>query len=130
MSDRGQASSTSARRRILIVEDELMIRMLLEDMLLDLGLEVAGAAGRLEEAVELAKHVDIDAAILDVNMNGQPIMPVVDILAARQLPFVFATGYGERGIPQAYRGHPVLQKPFQLENLKRVLAEIGVEEKA
>jgi CheY-like chemotaxis protein len=108
-------------RRILVVEDELMIRMLLEDMLGELGYTVAAEAGRLDEALAAAKSVEIDVAILDVNLNGQPILPVADALAARGTPFVFATGYGERGLPEPYRDRPTLKKPFQLEGLKQML---------
>jgi CheY-like chemotaxis protein len=108
-------------RRILVVEDELMIRMLLEDMLGELGYTVAAEAGRLDEALEAAKSAEIDVAILDVNLNGQPILPVADALAARGTPFVFATGYGERGLPEPYRDRPTLKKPFQLEGLKQML---------
>jgi CheY-like chemotaxis protein len=108
-------------RRILVVEDELMIRMLLHDMLTDLGYTVAAEAGSIEEALAAAKRADVDLAILDVNLNGQPITPVVEILIERGLPFVFATGYGARGVPEAYRTNPTLQKPFQAEALAQAL---------
>jgi CheY-like chemotaxis protein len=108
-------------KRILVVEDELMIRLLLEDMLAELGCTVTASAARLDEAVELAQNADFDVAILDVNLNGQPIVPVADILAARGTPFVFATGYGERGLPTTHRARPSLNKPFQLDSLKRTL---------
>jgi len=108
-------------KRILVVEDELMIRMLLEDMLTDLGHTLAGEAGRIDEALALAKQGDFDVAILDVNLNGQPISPVVEVLVARGLPFVFATGYGPRGVPEPYRQTPTLQKPFQSEALARAI---------
>jgi len=108
-------------RRILVVEDELMIRMLLEDMLGELGYTVAAEAGRLEDALAAAQSADIDVAILDVNLNGQPILPVANALAARGTPFVFASGYGERGLPEPYRDRPTLKKPFQLEGLKQML---------
>jgi CheY-like chemotaxis protein len=107
--------------RVFVVEDELMIRILLEDMLRDLGYTTAGEAGRVEEALEAAKNVDFDLAILDVNLNGQPVLPVADALAARGTPFVFATGYGDRGIPESYRDRPTLKKPFQIDGLKHVL---------
>ena len=115
------AQSPPPAMRILIVEDELMIRMLLEDMLSELGHSIAGEAARLEEALEAAKTVDFDLAILDVNLNGEPISPVADALAARGTPFVFATGYGERGLPECHRDRPTLKKPFQLEGLKQML---------
>jgi CheY-like chemotaxis protein len=106
-----------AGKRIIVVEDELMIRMLLQDMLTDLGYTLAGEAGRLDEALELAKEGQFDVAILDVNLNGQPISPVVEVLIERGLPFVFATGYGQRGVPEPYRQTPTLQKPFEVEAL-------------
>jgi CheY-like chemotaxis protein len=108
-------------KRILVVEDELMIRMLLQDMLTDLGYTLAGEAGRIDEALVLAKQSEFDVAILDVNLNGQPISPVVEILIARGLPFVFATGYGQRGVPEPYRTTPTLQKPFQADALAEAI---------
>jgi CheY-like chemotaxis protein len=109
-------------RRVFVVEDEILIGMLLEDMLSDLGYEVAATASRLEEATQLARDADVDAAILDVNLNGQEVFPVAEILTARRIPFVFATGYGERGLPQSYNHRPTLQKPFQQDTLARELA--------
>ena len=67
---------------------------------------------------------DFDVAILDVNLNGQPISPVADALVARGRPFVFATGYGERGLPEPYRDRPTLKKPFQMEGLKQMLDDV------
>jgi CheY-like chemotaxis protein len=110
-----------AGKRVLVVEDELMIRMLLQDTLADLGHTVAGEAGRIEEALALAKEGEFDVAILDVNLNGQPISPVVEVLVERGLPFVFATGYGQRGVPGPYRNTPTLQKPFQAEALSQAI---------
>jgi CheY-like chemotaxis protein len=114
-------ASSVAGKRVLVVEDELMIRMLLQDMLADLGCELAGEAGRIDEALTLAKQSEFDVAILDVNLNGQPISPVVEVLIERGLPFVFATGYGQRGVPEAYRKTPTLQKPFQAEALAQAI---------
>jgi len=101
-----------------------MIRMLLDGMLTDLGHSVAAEAGGIEEALALARNAEFDLAILDVNLNGEPITPVVEILIERRLPFVFATGYGTRGVPEAYRGHPTLQKPFQVEALAQALEAV------
>jgi CheY-like chemotaxis protein len=112
----------SARgKRVLVIEDELMIRMLLQDMLDDLGHTLAGEAGRIDEALALARQAEFDVAILDVNLNGQPISPVVEVLVERGLPFVFATGYGQRGVPEPYRKTPTLQKPFQADALAQAL---------
>ena len=116
-----QPQSTGPAKRILVVEDELMIRMLLEDMLGELGYTVAAEAARIDEALKAAQTADFDIAILDVNLNGQPISPVADALVARGMPFVFATGYGERGLPEPYRDRPTLKKPFQMDGLKQML---------
>src|ERR1700749_1148757 len=112
-------------RRVLVVEDELMIRMLLQDMLDDLGHTLAGEAGRIDEALTLAEQAEFDVAILDVNLNGEPISPVVEVLVERGLPFVFATGYGQRGVPEAYRRTPTLQKPFQADALAQALDAVA-----
>jgi CheY-like chemotaxis protein len=116
------AKSTQAENRVLIVEDEYLIRMLLEDMLGDLGYVVVAAVGSIVEANEVATNGDFRAAILDVNVDGQEIFPVADILAKRDLPFVFVTGYGERALPERYRGRPTLQKPFQADQLDKALS--------
>jgi CheY-like chemotaxis protein len=111
-------------RRILIVEDEFLIRMLLEDMLTDLGHEIAGVAGRVDEACGIAQTVDCDLAILDVNLDGQEVFPVADILATRGTPFIFVTGYGGGGLPPNYQNRPTLQKPFQLDDLSKAVTNI------
>ena len=113
-------SSTS--KRVLVVEDEMMIRMLLEGMLEDLGHTVAAEAGSIDEAIALAKKAKFDVALLDVNLNGRSITPVVEVLVARGLPFVFASGYGQDGVPNAYRSSPTLQKPFQVDALAEAIA--------
>jgi CheY-like chemotaxis protein len=121
MTSATQVRPAPQAKRILVVEDELMIRMLLEDMLGELGYTVAAEAARVEEALDAAKNAEFDIAILDVNLNGQPVSPVADVLVARGTPFVFATGYGERGLPEPYRDRPTLKKPFQMEGLKQML---------
>jgi CheY-like chemotaxis protein len=117
-------ASPQTGRRILVVEDEFLIRMLLEDMLTDLGYELVGVAGRVDEALELAKTKDFDLAILDVNLDGHDVYPVADLIGKRGLPFMFVTGYGGRGLPDTYRDRPTLQKPFQLDELKKMLAQL------
>ena len=118
-------TDSGAGRRVLVVEDESMIRLLLDGMLSELGYTMAGEAGRLDEAVALAKAGEFDLAILDVNLNGHPVTPVVEILKQRKVPFVFASGYGRRGIPDGCPDAPLLQKPFQSEALARALAQLA-----
>jgi two-component SAPR family response regulator len=105
--------------RVLIVEDEIIVALFLEDILAEFGYEVAGVVSHLDDA--MARDADYDIAVLDVHLNGRPVFDFADTLAAQGVPFVFATGYGERGIPERHRGRPVLQKPFQPDDLKRTL---------
>lgn len=114
------------KRRALVVEDEVLVAMLLEDMLQDLGHEVAVLSSHLEEAVRLARTADVDFALLDINLNGQQSFPVADVLRERGVPFLFATGYGARVLPPPYLDAPILQKPFSLEELGRALERVGV----
>ena len=107
--------------RILIVEDEMLVAMNIEDMLLDLGHEVAGLASRLEPALSLAREAAFDVAMLDVNLAGEASFPVADALRERGIPFLFATGYGIQGIAEDYRDAPVLQKPFRALDLEQAL---------
>jgi CheY-like chemotaxis protein len=99
-----------------------MIRMMVADMLVELGHSVAAEAGEIGEAVKLAQSTDFDLAILDVNVNGKVITPVAELINARNRPFIFATGYGSSGLPEEYRDRPALQKPFQLETLAQVIS--------
>jgi CheY-like chemotaxis protein len=109
--------------RVIIIEDEALVVMLLEDMLTQIGCQVVGLASHLDKAVELAGSADADLAILDVNLDGQQAYPVAERLAARGVPFVFATGYGRHGMRHGFGDRPALQKPFRLEDLRRVIAE-------
>jgi DNA-binding response OmpR family regulator len=106
---------------VFLVEDEVMIRMMVADMLEELGYRVAAEAGDIGEAIRLAQSTDFDFAILDVNVNGKVISPVADLIEAKGRPFIFATGYGSSGLPEEYRDRPALQKPFQLETLSKTI---------
>ena len=112
---------TLSSLKVLVVEDEALVSMLVEDMLTDLGCTIVGPAAEIEEALRLASSADIDAALLDVNLGGRPIFPVADTLKARGVPFAFASGYGEAGLIEDHRGAAVLQKPFREADLRRVL---------
>lgn len=110
--------------KVLVVEDEMMVSMLIEDMLADLGCTVVGPASRLDEAIALANSADLDCAVLDVNLGGQPIFPLADLLREKGKPLAFATGYGDAGLREADRGTPVLQKPFREGDLARILGDL------
>jgi len=114
-------SSEAAGRRIIVVEDEMLIAMLLEDMLSDMGHKVVAVVPRVNEALTAVEKEAFDFAILDVHLGGQPVFPVADVLISRNIPFVFATGYGERGLPENYRSQRILQKPFGKDDLERVI---------
>ena len=109
--------------RVLIVEDEAAISMMLEDMLEDFGCEVVGTASRLATALQMAESESCAVAIIDVNLAGEPSYPLAATLAKRNLPFVFSTGYGGAGIQDPFRARPVVQKPFGQHDLKRTLLE-------
>ena len=112
------------RLRVLIVEDEMLVAMNIEDMLLDLGHDVAGLASRLEPALALAREGSFDLAMLDVNLAGEQSFPVAHVLVERGIPFLFATGYGVKGIAEEFRSFPVLQKPFRARDLDQALKSV------
>ncbi|WP_368922586.1 MULTISPECIES: response regulator [Brevundimonas] len=100
-------------RRVLIVEDESLVAMLLETILSDMGCDVIGPESNVDDGLRIASGTGkLDAALLDVNVAGQEVFPVAEALKARGVPFVFSTGYGEAGLPEHWRGNPTVQKPF------------------
>ncbi|WP_428155121.1 response regulator [Brevundimonas sp.] len=100
-------------RRVLIVEDESLVAMLLETILEDMECIPVGPASNIDDGETLARDTaDLDAALLDVNVAGRQVFPVAEVLKARGVPFVFSTGYGEGGLPEEWRGQPTIQKPF------------------
>jgi CheY-like chemotaxis protein len=110
--------------QILIVEDESLVAMMIEDMLEDLGHKVIATSGRMPDASKLVSDAVADLAILDVNLNGEETYPLADSLAARAIPFIFATGYGSSGIKAEWSGVPVLQKPFQSRELVEAINRV------
>src|SRR5688500_2336147 len=104
--------------RVLLVEDEGAIALLIEDMLLDLGCEIAASAAQLDKACALARSSEIDFAVLDLNLDGHSALPVAHILRERRIPFLFSTGYGRSGIAEDFKSQPVLAKPFAVADLR------------
>jgi DNA-binding response OmpR family regulator len=119
--DNPMTATRPPRGSVFLVEDEVMIRMMVADMLEELGYTVSAEAGEIGEAIRLAQTSYFDVAILDVNVNGKVISPVADVINARNRPFIFATGYGSSGLPDEYRDRPALQKPFQIETLSKAI---------
>ncbi len=109
--------------RVLVVEDDAMIAMMVEDMLVELGHEVVDLAMRLPEALRLASEADFDLAVLDVNLDGWKSFPVADMLSRRGIVFLFATGYGASGVDAAHAGSPVIAKPFMMDDLRNAISQ-------
>src|SRR3712207_9233579 len=110
-----------AKRRVLLVEDESLFAMIIEDMVLDLGLDVVAIAARVDQALEIVRSTPIDFALLDINLLGAKSFPAAAALRARGIPFVFATGYGQAGLENGYRSTPTLQKPFHRRDLEQAI---------
>ncbi|MCB1413862.1 MAG: response regulator [Xanthobacteraceae bacterium] len=109
------------RGSVFLVEDEVMIRMMVAEMLEDLGYTIVAEAGELADAMRLAQSARFDVAILDVNVNGKVVTPVAHVIEERGLPYIFTTGYGAQGVPEEFRDRPILQKPFQMDTLARMI---------
>lgn len=109
---------------VLLVEDEVLIRMALSDMLDELGHRVAGEAGDIESASSFAMTAEYDLAILDINLHGRYVDPVADLIALRRKPFMFASGYGAEVLPSLLRRHPLLRKPIALDELRLTIDRI------
>lgn len=111
-----------AGAKVLVLEDETLVSMMVEDMLLDLGCEVVGPFAKLDQALAFIDGGDpIDAALLDVNLGGVRSFPMAEALADKGVPFVFTTGYDESGLPDAWRGRPTLRKPFMMGEMAEAL---------
>lgn len=117
------ANTDLSGRRVLVVEDESRIAMLIRDTLEDMGCEVVATAARFDDAWEKATSLPFDVALLDVNLNGQASYPIALALVERGRAFVFATGYGTSNLPESLHDAPVLQKPFMRRDLERALRQ-------
>jgi len=111
-----------AGRRLLVVEDEMLVLMLVEDMLEDLGCTNVATAATVEQALQLIDSQEFDAAMLDMNLNGDRTHAVADALAAKGVQFLFATGYSGPDMLDGYGDRPILTKPYQAYELAAILA--------
>lgn len=107
--------------RVLIVEDDAMISMMLQDLLEDMGCEVVSVASRLEEARRKSEADDFDVALLDVNLRGERTFPVAEAMQQRSRPFVLTTGYATTILPDSLRTATLLQKPYRRQDLESAL---------
>lgn len=119
----GDAKASVLGRRVLIIEDEFAVSMLLEDMLQDMGCVVAETASRLPDATAKAETIDYDVAILDVNLDGKNTFDLARTMATRGRRFVFATGYGRSILPADLANAPILAKPYSFEDLESVVTQ-------
>ena len=113
-----------AYHRVLIVEDEYFLADDMAQVLQKLGAQVLGPVPSMDRALALLADELVDAAILDINLKGQMVFPLADVLREQGVPFVFATGYDAAAIPEAYRDVPLWEKPFRPEDLAKALPDI------
>ena len=123
MDAEGKGDGPGQGLQVFIAEDESLIAMLLEDILDDLGCTIAGSAPTLREALDQVETMQADVAILDINLGNDPIFPVAERLAARNIPFIFASGYGATTLPDKWRDRPTLPKPFTSEQVAQALQD-------
>ena len=117
-------SRVLAGKRVLIVEDELLVALMIEDVLADLGCEVVGPFGSVAQALPAAGSEPIDLAVLDVNLGGEMVYPVAERLGERDIPFLFVSGYGGDAIPEGKVDWKVCAKPFHPKELARMMAAL------
>jgi DNA-binding response OmpR family regulator len=117
----------NAARHVLVIEDEMMVAMGLEMALEDAGYAVVGPFGRIDQAIEAARSGHMEIALLDVNVRGDEVFPVADILAARGVPFAFLTGYGRETLPARFAANRILSKPFQVSQLMATVRAMSAE---
>jgi CheY-like chemotaxis protein len=110
--------------RVFLAEDEMLVSMLVEDVITGLGCEIVGPAASRAQALKLASAEEVDAALLDVNLGGEPVYPVADVLKERGIPFAFITGYGNAGIAPRFAGVPTLSKPFPLATVEQTIGDL------
>jgi DNA-binding response OmpR family regulator len=122
--DGSAPSSRLIGAKILVVEDESMIAMLIEEMMTDLGCGTVWHASGTRDATGILREQRPDIVLLDVNLPGEPGYSLAAQLQVTQIPFIFVTGYGQRGLPAEWAGRPVIEKPFKLAVLARRLEEV------
>jgi CheY-like chemotaxis protein len=110
--------------RLLVVEDEVLVALMIEDMLAELGCVIAGMVASVPKALDIARSAPLEGAVLDINVAGEAIYPVAQILMERGVPFLFTTGYDPSGIDRRFAHAPVVRKPFQVSELKLGLTKL------
>ena len=111
-------------RRVLVVEDEMLVLIMIEDMPADLGCQLVTSAATVDKALALINAQVFDVALLDVNLNGNDSHPVAEALSARGVPFVYSTGNTGQSLRDGCSDRPVLKKPFKYEELAAILTRL------
>lgn len=122
---RGSDAELPPGFRVIVVEDEFMIAMAVEAVVIEAGGVVVDMAATLNQAIDLARNGGFDAALLDINLNGENSFPVAKSLDGRGIPYAFITGYGRQMVPEDFAAAPLLTKPYTREDLVRVLAGLA-----
>ena len=113
--------NTAPGQRILLVEDEVLVAMMIQDCLTEWGHSVVGPASKASEALRLAENTEYDAAILDINLGDGTAYAIANVLSHRRIPFIFITGYESDSIDKRFSAVPVLQKPIETQALREIL---------
>ena len=108
--------------RVLVVEDEALVAMMIQECLAEFGYQVVGPISTTTEAAAKARDGQFEAAVLDINLGDGAVYPIADMLAARGVPFVFVTGYEADSVDSRFREIPILQKPIEREMLRKIFA--------
>ncbi len=111
-------------RRVLVIEDEMLILMMIEDMLADLGCKSVAVASKIRPAIDLIEGQDFDTAMVDMNLNGEIVYPLAELLTAQKVPFIFVTGYAPRSVDARFTAIPILQKPVLQDELAAMLEQV------
>jgi DNA-binding response OmpR family regulator len=111
-----------AGKRVLIVEDEMLVALLIEDFLTEMGCSTLGPCGSVAKALVAARTETFDLAVLDVNLAGEKVYPVAEVLLQRHIPFLFLSGYGDEAIPPGHGEWKVCAKPFRGDDLASMMS--------
>ena len=120
----GGTSTSLVGLKVFVVEDELLLTMLLEDILDDIGCSMAASAANIRQASDLLPDLTADIALLDVNLGGDPVFPIAERLAEKRIPIIFASGYGSATLPERWQNYPTLPKPFTSDQVAAMLANV------
>jgi CheY-like chemotaxis protein len=115
---------SAERMRTIVVEDEPLVRLMTEDILVAIGCVISAAASSLAEALTHIAATEFDLAVLDINLDGTEVYPAAELLRGKGTPIIFVTGYGRRGVHDAWHDFPILQKPFSLRDLEQAIARV------